>query len=150
MEFGSIGAQLRMLEAEEDPRRVLVARRCHTLGFQSEQLLAEHCSEFGRVSRVLVMHSRVKHSKRAGAPLRLRPGSIGFIVMAEAESAERILREGAERTVAGKRVEVGPFRRPPPPGDDPPSAAAHPERDGGETALSSDSHVGQRWEALAG
>ncbi|CAK0890438.1 unnamed protein product, partial [Prorocentrum cordatum] len=114
LEFDSIGAQLKMLEEEEDPGRVLVARRCHALGFESEQLLVNHCSQFGRVSRVLVMHSRVKQKHKPTGPVRLRPGSIGFIVMAEAEGAERVLQAGAEQTVAGRRLEVGPFRRPSP------------------------------------
>ncbi|CAK0892861.1 unnamed protein product, partial [Prorocentrum cordatum] len=67
LEFNSIGAQLNMLEEEEDLGRVLVARRCHSLGFESEQLLMNHCSQFGRVSRVLVIGQGLEKTARACA-----------------------------------------------------------------------------------
>jgi hypothetical protein len=95
--------------ADEHPHCVFIARRCHTLGFQSEELLAQHYSKFGQVRRVLVMPSTVKCSLKNTAK-RVRPGSIGFIVMADAESVERILQEGGEQTVAGKGITVGRFR----------------------------------------
>jgi hypothetical protein len=107
-EFSSIGGQLRALE-DEHPQCVFIVRRCHSLGFQSSELLAQHYSEFGQVRRVLVMPSTVKCAPKKAAT-RVRPGSIGFIVMADAGSVERILREGGEQTVAGKTVTVGRFR----------------------------------------
>ncbi|CAK0892858.1 unnamed protein product, partial [Prorocentrum cordatum] len=68
LEFNSIGAQLNMLEEEEDLGRVLVARRCHSLGFESEQLLMNHCSQFGRVSRVLVIGQEAQADGPGAAP----------------------------------------------------------------------------------
>jgi hypothetical protein len=107
-EFSSIGGQLRALE-DEHPQCVFVARRCHTLGFQSDEMLARHFSKFGQVRRALVMPSTVKCTPKKAAT-RVRPGSIGFIVMADVESVERILQEGSEQTVAGKSIKVGRFR----------------------------------------
>lgn len=40
---------------------------------------------------------------------RRRPGSIGFVVMADPEIVERIVQLGRQQTIAGKCVLVEPF-----------------------------------------
>lgn len=111
----TIGGLFQALQEEgEDPERIFIARGIRSLGFQSHDLLLQHYSRFGRVGRVLVARSRVKKyhgsGRRRADTLRLRPGNFAFIVMASAESLARVFWEGAEQTVAGKRVSVEPFK----------------------------------------
>uniref|UniRef100_A0A7S1A065 RRM domain-containing protein n=1 Tax=Noctiluca scintillans TaxID=2966 RepID=A0A7S1A065_NOCSC len=93
---------------EEDPRCVLIARRIGKMGFRSHEGLTAHYSRYGEVQRVLVPNSQVKPLRRSGAP-RIRPGSLGFVVMSNASAVERILAEGKEQVVAGCRICVEHF-----------------------------------------
>jgi hypothetical protein len=112
-EHPTFQGQLRALEAVE-PSRVLVVRKIHKLGFQSEILLALHCSRFGLVQEVMVplrqaktFGSRVQPA--AEAVTRLRPGAMGFVVMADAACTQRILEAGKKQEVAGESITVEPF-----------------------------------------
>lgn len=97
---------------QEDPLCVFTARGVNALGFESEELLGSHYSNYGRVRRVLIAHSKAKvGSSTTSTRTRLRPGSIGFVVMEDAHSARRICQAGREQTVAGKRVRVERFER---------------------------------------
>ncbi|CAK0823921.1 unnamed protein product, partial [Prorocentrum cordatum] len=112
---------LQALQQEGDPRRVFMVRQINTLGFDSEEAIASHYSLFGRVVRVLVARSKAKPFRRGGATstsVRIRPGGIGFVVMSDVGSVNRILREGSVQTVAGKDIRVEMFvpSAPRPPG----------------------------------
>ncbi|CAK0878652.1 unnamed protein product [Prorocentrum cordatum] len=109
-----MGHHLRVLEAQ-DVQCVFVVRRIHTLAMSSPEILASHYAAFGQIMEVLVPHSRVKHrfSRHCCGQLRTRPGSIGFVVMADARAVEAVLRAGREQTVAGKRIIVEPFKSAP-------------------------------------
>ncbi|CAK0830889.1 unnamed protein product [Prorocentrum cordatum] len=113
----TIGGQLKLLQREQS-QCVFVARRLNTLGFASDALLTAHFSAFGQVRRVLVAHSQVKRSRGdSGEPAaRVRPGSIGFVVMVDAGAVARILQAGSQQVVAGKRIAVEPFQHAPPEG----------------------------------
>lgn len=101
---------MQVLEAQ-DVQCVFVVRRINTLALSSPEILASHYSAFGPVKEVLVPHSRVKarFSRQAAGHLRTRPGSIGFVIMADANTVEAVLQAGREQTVAGKRIIVEPF-----------------------------------------
>jgi len=83
--------------------RVLQVRRIKQLGFASTVALREHCSQFGGVEKVLVSHSR--------AQSRLRPASLGFIVMDDCEGATALLAAGLEQNVKEVLIRLGPFER---------------------------------------
>jgi len=97
----------------EDPRCVFIVRRITSMGFQSQEILTMHFSRYGEVSRVLVAHSKVKPFRNnPTAQPRIRPGSLGFVVMKTAESVELILAGGKEQTVAGVLICVQRFEQP--------------------------------------
>mmetsp|Transcript_44263 Transcript_44263/g.94325 ORF Transcript_44263/g.94325 Transcript_44263/m.94325 type:complete len:509 (+) Transcript_44263:177-1703(+) len=101
-----------------DSKRVLIARKINRLGFASDSVLEAHYSAYGEVERVLVAHSRVKPATRPGRTQaagaqhsRLRPSGLGFVVMCNAESAQRILAQGSEQLVNGSVIKVQQFER---------------------------------------
>jgi len=106
----TLGVHLTHLQGE-DPKCVFIARRITGLGFQSQDLLASHFSQFGKVTKVLVAHSKVKPFRRPGVKSRTRPGSLGFIVMEDAEAVEKILSAASQQTVAGCQISVEPFEQ---------------------------------------
>lgn len=109
----TLGDALRSL-MQEDVGCLFLARGVNALGFESEELLTSHYSGYGRVRRVLVVHSKARcwSGGTLSARTRLRPGSMAFVVMEDADVVERIVREvGSEQTVAGKRIRVERFER---------------------------------------
>mmetsp|Transcript_129383 Transcript_129383/g.335485 ORF Transcript_129383/g.335485 Transcript_129383/m.335485 type:complete len:567 (-) Transcript_129383:381-2081(-) len=86
-----------------DASRVLQVRRIKQLGFGSPAALREHCLQFGQVERVLVSHSR--------AQLRLRPASLGFIVMVDPAGVQAVLAAGKEQLIGEVVVKLGAFER---------------------------------------
>mmetsp|Transcript_18332 Transcript_18332/g.33224 ORF Transcript_18332/g.33224 Transcript_18332/m.33224 type:complete len:674 (+) Transcript_18332:102-2123(+) len=105
----TLGMHLTELQGE-DPRHVFIARRISRMGFRSQEVLAKHYSQFGKVSRVLVAHSKVKAFQKASSQPRIRPGSLGFVVMGSIESVQKIFAIGKEQTVAGCHIRVEPFQ----------------------------------------
>lgn len=105
----TLGTHLAELKGE-DPKRVFIARKISGMGFQSQDLLAEHFGRYGDVVRVLVAHSKVKPFRSQCAQPRIRPGSLGFVVMGSTSAVEKILAEGTEQFVAGFRIGVEPFQ----------------------------------------
>jgi hypothetical protein len=107
----TVSSHLRLVY-KEDSRCVFVVRRITSLGFQSDDVLAMHYSRFGQVRRVLVPQSKVKaqHSRRRETKWRIRPGSIGFVVMVDSQSVDRILRAGREQMMAGTSIIVEQFQ----------------------------------------
>lgn len=87
-----------------DEERVLIVRRIKQLGFSSGSRLREHFEQFGRVEQVLMSHSHVQQ--------RVRPASLGFVVMVRREDAEAALAAGGEQEVLGHTILVCPFKHP--------------------------------------
>jgi len=106
----TLGMYLSELQGE-DPRCVFIARKVNAMGFRSQELLAAHYARYGEVSRVLVAHSKVKPFRSSGSKPRIRPGSLGFIVMKGSSSVEAILAAGNKQTVAGCEITLEPFER---------------------------------------
>lgn len=117
MHNGSMGDLLTMLNGE-DPLKVFIVRGIDALGVDSHELLASYYWDYGSIERVLVPHSKVTaklyRSEKTVTRSRVRPGSMGFVVMADRKSVERILQAGGQQVVAGKCIRVEPFRMPAP------------------------------------
>lgn len=96
---------------DQDPQCVFIARRISGMGFQSQEILASHFGQYGKVLRVMVAHSKVKPFRRPGTVSRVRPGSLGFVVMEVPENVEIILAMGTEQVVAGHRISVERFEQ---------------------------------------
>merc|ERR1712032_672074 len=80
-------------------------------GFEAENVLREYFSVFGELERVLVVHSRVL-SKCGNFVRRIRPASLGLLVMKDPRAVQAIHATGSERTICGINVVVGRFFRP--------------------------------------
>jgi len=106
----TLGMHLTELQGE-DPRCVFIVRRVSSMGFQSQELLATHFSQWGMVTRVLVAHSKVKPFRCSGNLPRIRPGSLGFVVMDSVKSVKNILAAGKEQMVADCLISVEPFEQ---------------------------------------
>eukprot|EP00930_Biecheleria_cincta_P069500 TRINITY_DN57238_c0_g1_i1.p1 TRINITY_DN57238_c0_g1~~TRINITY_DN57238_c0_g1_i1.p1 ORF type:complete len:823 (-),score=140.48 TRINITY_DN57238_c0_g1_i1:211-2679(-) len=106
----TLGMHLHQLQ-DEMPECVFIARHIGGMGFQSQDLLESHFRQFGKVERVLVAHSKVKPFRRPGTHSRIRPGSLGFVVMEKKESVDCILALGCEQVVAGHRICVERFEK---------------------------------------
>lgn len=105
-----LGLHLTELQ-NEDPKRVFIARKIGSLGFESQHLITEHYSRYGKVLRVLIAQSKVKpfrNAEREHGP-RIRPGSLGFVVMESKESIDRILSAGKDQVINGFHISVEPF-----------------------------------------
>mmetsp|Transcript_45907 Transcript_45907/g.109336 ORF Transcript_45907/g.109336 Transcript_45907/m.109336 type:complete len:232 (-) Transcript_45907:20-715(-) len=109
-------ASLQALQTE-DPTCVFIARRINKLGFESPTTLKTYFSKnYGEVKSVHVSHSMVK-GNRSGDPVedgvhwRKRPAALGFVVMMDAETTQKILSDGPELTVEGVQVVVQAFQR---------------------------------------
>lgn len=106
----TFGMHLTQLQTE-DPKCVFIARRINGMGFESKDVLSAHYEQYGRVLKVLVAHSKVKPFRRQGAQSRIRPGSLGFIVMDSPQSVENILAVGANQFVRGYNISVERFEK---------------------------------------
>jgi len=97
------------------PNIVFIVRGVGKLGFGVAGILDRHFSKFGGVSRVMVTHSKVKPDRgSSGRAPRVRAGSIGFVVMAQARAVEAILAK-EEHVIEGVRVRVEQFVHQQPP-----------------------------------
>jgi hypothetical protein len=96
----------------EDPGCIFITRRINKLGFRSREILQQHYSQYGEVSRVLVAHSKVKPFRDSSGQLRTRPGGLGLVVMRKALAVNKILALGEEQMVAGHQIRIQCFERP--------------------------------------
>jgi hypothetical protein len=106
----TLSASLQQL-ATVNPDCLLVVRRINKLGFKASRILKKHFSSEGKVMRVLVAHSTVRHSDPEREGFRRRPSSLGFVQMETAEAVARILDRGEEQHVDGYVIRVQPFER---------------------------------------
>eukprot|EP00930_Biecheleria_cincta_P000489 TRINITY_DN10106_c0_g1_i1.p1 TRINITY_DN10106_c0_g1~~TRINITY_DN10106_c0_g1_i1.p1 ORF type:complete len:879 (+),score=201.08 TRINITY_DN10106_c0_g1_i1:199-2835(+) len=97
---------------DEDPRRIFIARRINKLGFESAEIVQHHFAQYGKVRCVLVAHSKVRPWLSQTSSCRVRPGSLGIIVMEDVESVRRILALGELQIIAGHTTIVQRFSKP--------------------------------------
>merc|ERR1719506_2934297 len=104
---GSLRQDLELLR-QRQPEHVIIVRKIKKLGFESPQLLDEHFSQFGEVKELLVAHSHVKPTaKRPNG--RVRPAALGFVVMANEESAQTAFKAGADQMIYSNVIELASF-----------------------------------------
>jgi hypothetical protein len=104
---GSLRQDLELLR-QRQPEHVIIVRKIKKLGFESPQMLDEHFSQYGEVKELLVAHSHVKPTaKRPNG--RVRPAALGFVVMANAESAQNAFKAGVDQMICGHLIELASF-----------------------------------------
>lgn len=104
---GSLRNDLERLRAQHADQ-VIIVRKIKRLGFESQHLLEEYFKQYGNVSEVLVSHSHVKPTaKRPNG--RVRPASLGFVLMSSEQDAICALQGGSLQVVNGVSIDVRPF-----------------------------------------
>jgi len=76
----------------------LIVRKIKSLGFDSAEVLKEHFGQYGSVAEVLVAHSITKPSAKRSKG-RVRPATLGFVVMASLEGAAAALAAGEQQMI---------------------------------------------------
>jgi hypothetical protein len=102
----SLRTNLRKLAAI-DTGRIMMVKKISKLGLNSPQILTDYFSKFGAVTEVYVTHAIDKRADRLKP--RVRPASIGFIVMDTAEATSAALSLGTEQDVNGVMIFVGTY-----------------------------------------
>eukprot|EP00929_Paragymnodinium_shiwhaense_P065063 TRINITY_DN3265_c0_g1_i1.p1 TRINITY_DN3265_c0_g1~~TRINITY_DN3265_c0_g1_i1.p1 ORF type:complete len:580 (-),score=218.93 TRINITY_DN3265_c0_g1_i1:368-2107(-) len=102
---------LRSLRGVEQ-ERIFTVRKINRLGFQAAEILEEHFKSMGQVEKSLVAHSHMK-ARLAHLPSRIRPATLGFVVMKTAQDVQNILAMGEDQTIAGCLVRVQSFQHQP-------------------------------------
>lgn len=90
-----------------DSSKILMVRKINRIGMDSAGVLEAYFSKFGTIERVMVSHSR---SKSNMGQMRLRPATVGFLVMSKAEDVQAVLAYGQEHCVQGVAVSALPFQ----------------------------------------
>lgn len=107
-EVGSLRSNLADL-AQVDSDLVLMVRKINRLGCDSAAAMESYFSKFGTIDRCMVNHSRSRPTP--GGPARLRPATVGFLVMSDPEAVKSALNfNGGEHLVRGVTINVAPFK----------------------------------------
>jgi len=93
--------------ATMDSNRVILVRGITRLGLDSAAALEGYFAKFGTIDRVMVSHS---HCKTAAGSVRMRPATVGFVVMSSVDEAQSAFASGAKHVVQGVSVALGPFQ----------------------------------------
>mmetsp|Transcript_17259 Transcript_17259/g.14402 ORF Transcript_17259/g.14402 Transcript_17259/m.14402 type:complete len:176 (+) Transcript_17259:3-530(+) len=98
--------------------RVFTVRRIQKLGFDSAMKLREYFSMWGEVSNLLILHRQAKASSplpdgdgvevNNNSAVRVRPPSVGFVVMEDPNVVERILAQ-PKHVICGHTCDVQKF-----------------------------------------
>jgi len=106
----TLSTSLQLLSCE-DPDCLFIVRRINKLGFKAVRTLKRHFSAQGPVMKVLLAHSTVRQHGDPTCHARRRPSSLGFVQMATAEAAAKVLALGIEQQVDGVLIRVQKFER---------------------------------------
>ncbi|KAF4703458.1 acyl-protein thioesterase, partial [Perkinsus olseni] len=99
-----------------DEKRVFTVRKIQKLGFESPPKLREYFSMWGKVTNILVLHRQARTASTSGGDsnndknVRVRPPSVGFVVMEDPDVVSRIL-STPKHTICGHSCEVQVFER---------------------------------------
>jgi hypothetical protein len=97
--------------SEIDAKRIFMVKRIGKLGFGSVQFLKTYFGQFGGITDVYVSHTFDKRTRVCADNTRekLRPGTLGFVVMDKAEDVVAIFEKGLEHVVYGKNVSLSTY-----------------------------------------
>merc|ERR1719386_131964 len=91
--------RLQLEKLKEYPHgQSLIVRKIKQLGFDSGDVLKEHFEQYGPVAEVLVAHSITKPSSKRTKG-RVRPATIGFVVMGSLEGADAAIAAGEQQMI---------------------------------------------------
>ncbi|KAF4679692.1 acyl-protein thioesterase, partial [Perkinsus olseni] len=99
-----------------DEKRVFTVRKIQKLGFESPPKLREYFSMWGKVTNILVLHRQARTASTSGGDsnndknVRVRPPSVGFVVMEDPDVVSRIL-STPKHVICGHSCEVQVFER---------------------------------------
>jgi hypothetical protein len=102
----------KLLETVEEDR-VICVKKIHKLGFKSVKILRQYFSQYGVVTRIVVLPSRQKEVETYDGSVRLnvRPASMCFVVMASEAACREILMHEVHYVGYEWPVEVSSFNR---------------------------------------
>jgi len=100
----SLSTHLRDLAAL-DSARVIMVRKINHLSGDAVDAIKTYFAKFGTVERVMASPTR-----SGGKPGRVRPATMGFLVMGTAEEAKALLDHGAEHVIDGVTVLASTFQ----------------------------------------
>jgi hypothetical protein len=106
----TLSSSLRLLE-NENPDCLIIVRRIGKLGFKAARSLKKHYSAYGHVTKVLLAHSTARQYCDSQFTVKRRPSNLGFIQMATADGAQKVLAAGAVQEIEGVSVSVQRFER---------------------------------------
>jgi len=101
----SLATHLRDLAALDSARVLMVRKINHLSGGDVPASLKAYFKKFGMVDRIMMSATR-----SATKPARIRPATLGFMVMETAEAALAILADGPEHVVEGVTITVTTFK----------------------------------------
>merc|ERR1712087_713434 len=93
---------------DEDPRKMLIARKINRLGFASADILKEYFGHFGVVEKVRLSNTQTKPAWSSGN-FRVRPSGLAFLVFEDAQAASNAVAAGKCHVVAGVEIFVSEF-----------------------------------------
>jgi hypothetical protein len=102
----------KILENDEEDR-IVCLKKIHKLGFRSVKYLRHYFSKFGTILKIVILPSRQKEANSyygSSCSSTVRPASMGFLVMADKWSADRILKDEIHH-ISDWPVEVSRFNR---------------------------------------
>jgi hypothetical protein len=105
-----IATNLSYLECK-DSACIIAVKKITKLGFDAAESLRLHFEQFGHVEEVLLSNVPVngEHLQEHANAMRRRPPGMGWVVMKNAEDAERALSHGELQTVQAAQIRAAPF-----------------------------------------
>jgi hypothetical protein len=102
----------KLLETIEE-ERIICVKKIHKLGFKSVKVLRQYFSQYGVVTRIVVLPSRQKEVETYDGSIRytVRPASMCFVVMASEAACREILMHDVHYVGCEWPVEVSVFNR---------------------------------------
>jgi len=104
-----LATHLRAME-DKDPNCIFMVRKINRLGYGSEEILRQHYEQYGRVLEVLLANNPQAAEGLSSARMRVRPASLGFVVMSSPEAVRKVLEVGETHIVNGAAITVKCFK----------------------------------------
>lgn len=104
----------KLLESD-DPDCIICVKKIHKLGFKAVKFLRQYLSQFGVITRIVVLPSRQKEvaTPYGSSVCTVRPASMCFVVMSSRLACRRILMQELHYVAGDWPVEVSIFNQQP-------------------------------------